>query len=56
MLALEVKARELGLASLALHVFVDNALAMALYAALGYEVRSMNMTKVLASPARDEAG
>jgi ribosomal protein S18 acetylase RimI-like enzyme len=47
MLALEAKARELGLAALSLHVFEDNAPARSLYASLGYQVRSMNMAKRL---------
>ncbi len=47
MLALEDKARELGLTSLALHVFDDNTPAKALYMSLGYQVKSLNMKKVL---------
>ncbi len=47
MIALEEKARELGLASISLHVFEDNEPARALYGTLGYRVKSMNMTKVL---------
>ena len=46
MLALEEKAKELGLRTLALHVFAHNAAARALYQSLGYEVKSLNMTKV----------
>jgi len=45
MLALEEKARELGLETIGLHVFAKNAVAMKLYAGLGYEVTSQNMTK-----------
>jgi RimJ/RimL family protein N-acetyltransferase len=45
MLALEGKSRELGLNHLALHVFAHNLSARALYEALGYQVKSMNMTK-----------
>ena len=47
MLALEKKARELGLSELALHVFASNEPAKALYAKLGYEVQSMNLSKRL---------
>ncbi len=47
MLALEKKAKELGLASLALNVFEDNTVAKALYTSLGYEVQSSNMRKLL---------
>lgn len=47
MLALEEKARGLGLETLGLHVFVRNATAMKLYKGLGYEVTSQNMVKHL---------
>lgn len=47
MLALEEKAKELGLRTLALHVFAQNPRAMALYEGLGYEVKSLNMEKLL---------
>jgi ribosomal protein S18 acetylase RimI-like enzyme len=47
MLALEEKAKELGLHTVALHVFAHNAVARALYERLGYEVKSLNMTKLL---------
>lgn len=47
MLALEEKAKELGLRTLALHVFAHNAEARALYEGLGYEVKSLNMEKLL---------
>jgi ribosomal protein S18 acetylase RimI-like enzyme len=53
MLELEGKARDLGLASLSLHVYEDNAPAKALYRSLGYEVKSMNMAKAL-QPAANE--
>ena len=47
MLALEEKARDLGLETIGLHVFVNNTAAMKLYKGLGYEVTSQNMTKKL---------
>ena len=47
MLALEEKAKEFGLRTLALHVFAHNAAARALYERLGYEVMSLNMIRVL---------
>ena len=47
MLALEEKARELGLETISLHVFAKNVIAMKLYSRLGYEVTSQNMTKRL---------
>jgi GNAT superfamily N-acetyltransferase len=47
MLALEEKAKELGLRTLALHVFAHNPGARALYEKLGYEVKSLNITKLL---------
>jgi ribosomal protein S18 acetylase RimI-like enzyme len=47
--ALEEEARRLRLTSLALHVFEDNTPARTLYTALGYQVKSMNMTKALAA-------
>ncbi len=49
MLALEEKAKGLGLASLALNVFEDNLVAKSLYTSLGYEVQSLNMRKLLLS-------
>ena len=48
MFALEKKAKDLGLASLALNVFEDNIVAKALYTSLGYQVQSSNMRKLLA--------
>ncbi len=47
MLALEQKAKELGLASLALNVFEDNLVAKSLYTSLGYAIQSFNMRKLL---------
>lgn len=47
MLALEERARQLGLATLYLHVFADNPVARALYDKLGYRVTSLNMAKPL---------
>lgn len=54
MLTLERKAQELGLASLTLHVFDDNAPAKALYTSLGYQVQSLNMRKILTTDRKDE--
>ena len=45
MLAIEEKARELGLKSIGLHVFAHNAVAKGLYEKIGYEVKSLNMVK-----------
>lgn len=47
MLAIEEKARDLGLKSIALHVFSHNTIAKSLYEKIGYQVKSMNMTKSL---------
>lgn len=47
MLALEVKARELGLSTFSLHVFGFNHGARALYEKLGYEITNINMSKSL---------
>jgi len=47
MLLLEEQARELGLKSLALHVFAVNNVARNLYESIGYEVSSLNMTRKL---------
>lgn len=46
-LALEEKARQLGINSIGLHVFSANTAAKALYDQLGYVVTSVNMTKKL---------
>jgi ribosomal protein S18 acetylase RimI-like enzyme len=46
--ALENLGRELGVASIGLHVFGHNPGAQALYAKLGYQVTGINMQKVLA--------
>ncbi len=53
MLALEDKAMELGLASLALHVFAHNPAAISLYEKLGYQVKGYNMTKALGQAVRE---
>jgi ribosomal protein S18 acetylase RimI-like enzyme len=45
---IEAKARELGLTQIGLHVFANNSVARKLYESLGYETKSMNMTKNLA--------
>jgi ribosomal protein S18 acetylase RimI-like enzyme len=47
MLAIEEKARELGLKSIGLHVFAHNLVARGLYEKIGYMVKSQNMTKAL---------
>ncbi|MGB7873915.1 MAG: GNAT family N-acetyltransferase [Anaerolineales bacterium] len=47
MLALEEFAKELGIETLALNVFMYNTPAMKLYKRLGYEVTSQNMAKQL---------
>jgi len=47
MLVLEEVARELGLATLALHVFGFNQPARRLYEKLGYEITNINMAKKL---------
>ena len=47
MLALEEIAKGMGIATLALHVFAHNTVAMNLYKKLGYEVTSQNMQKRL---------
>lgn len=46
-IALENKARELGLSGIALHVFGHNRAAQALYAKLGYAPTNINMFKPL---------
>lgn len=47
--ALEDYARELGVENLSLHVFTHNAVAVALYKKIGYEVTSMNMAKQISN-------
>ena len=47
MKALEEKARQLGMAKLALHVFGHNAKARSLYEKLGYGVTDISMAKEL---------
>ena len=54
MLALEDQARRLGLGSLDLHVFEENAPAKSLYTSLGYVIRGVNITKAL--PIWEEKG
>jgi ribosomal protein S18 acetylase RimI-like enzyme len=46
MLLIEEKARELGLKSISLHVFGPNKIARYLYESIGYEVTSVNMSKM----------
>lgn len=45
--ALEAQVRALGLSSIGLHVFAQNAGAQALYQSLGYGVTGLNMLKQL---------
>ncbi len=47
--ALEDYARKLGVETLSLHVFTHNAVAVALYKKMGYEVTSMNMSKQISN-------
>lgn len=47
MLLLEEKAREMGLKSLALHVFGFNHVARKLYETVGYEIKNVMMSKTL---------
>lgn len=47
MLLIEEKGGELGLRQIGLHVFAKNKVACHLYESLGYEVKSLNMTKDL---------
>jgi len=47
MAAIETKAKRMKIDSLALHVFAYNDVARHLYETLGYEVKSLNMMKVL---------
>lgn len=44
---IEAKARELGLETMGLHVFANNLVAKKLYDGMGYETKSLNMTKRL---------
>jgi ribosomal protein S18 acetylase RimI-like enzyme len=46
-LLLEEKAREMGLATLKLHVFGSNHVARKLYETVGYEITNINMSKTL---------
>lgn len=50
MLQLEKLALQLGVKTLALHVFGHNAAARALYEELGYSVTDVNMAKSLSTP------
>jgi ribosomal protein S18 acetylase RimI-like enzyme len=45
--ALEAKVRELGLATIELHVFGHNDTAQAMYEKLGYQVTDLRMSKTL---------
>ena len=47
MLLVEEKARALGIRQIGLHVFAKNKVARNLYEGLGYETKSLNMTKYL---------
>jgi ribosomal protein S18 acetylase RimI-like enzyme len=47
MLALEEKVKEVGLDTIALHVFSHNQIAQALYKKVGYEITDINMAKIL---------
>jgi len=47
MLAIEEKARDLGLESIGLHVFSHNPTAIGLYEKIGYKTSSLNMSKDL---------
>jgi ribosomal protein S18 acetylase RimI-like enzyme len=47
MLALEEKVKEVGLDTIALHVFGHNQSALALYEKVGYEITDINMAKTL---------
>ena len=47
MLLIEDKAKEMGIHQIGLHVFAKNKVARSLYEKLGYETRSLNMTKML---------
>jgi len=45
--AAEIEAKRLGCSSIGLHVFGFNKAALALYQKLGYEVKNINMSKVI---------
>ena len=47
MLALEEKVKEVGLDTIALHVFGHNQAALELYEKVGYEITDINMAKTL---------
>ncbi|HSO28244.1 MAG TPA: GNAT family N-acetyltransferase, partial [Anaerolineales bacterium] len=47
LLALEDKAREMGIDQIALHVFGHNHAARALYESVGYQVTNLQMAKAL---------
>lgn len=47
MLLIEEKAKDMGIRLIMLHVFANNKVARTLYEKLGYEARSLNMTKML---------
>jgi ribosomal protein S18 acetylase RimI-like enzyme len=47
--ALDEKAKELGIATIALHVFGHNQAAIALYQKAGYEITNLQMAKKLSS-------
>ena len=47
MLALEEKVKEVGLDTIALHVFGHNQAALELYEKMGYEITDINMAKTL---------
>lgn len=47
MLLIEEKAKEMDIQQMGLHVFAKNTVARGLYEKLGYETRSLNMTKML---------
>lgn len=49
-LAMEEKAREMGVTSIALHVFADNHPARAMYQKLGYAGTDTQMVKVISAP------
>ncbi|MFN2217716.1 MAG: GNAT family N-acetyltransferase [Anaerolineae bacterium] len=49
-LAMEEKAREMGVTSIALHVFADNHPARAMYQKLGYTGIDTQMVKVISAP------